>query len=314
MAAVKLEQYLASVLDSKKSDTNEIRIKPGNEDFNLFSAFLENRNTGIHRYQTTGLTILYLAKGAVKTRINAQELTLGAGNIIFLQKKCNYEILKPSHKDILVKLEFDSNLTMQDFLGDYSKLNREEKGLLKKITTAFDQKRLLSMSGTPMSKSAHLVKKVIDEYLNQNLFARNIIMAELNLLLFLAIRSQDLAAETRLITNHQFAQTELEQYIDAHFTDVSLNDAAKYFGFNPNYFSSLVKQKTGKSFMEHVDERRMQEARSLLARPDISVKEIITRVGYSGKSFFYKKFSEYYHETPVQMRAELFRQANINLK
>ncbi|MEB3365087.1 hypothetical protein SDC49_20630 [Lactobacillus sp. R2/2] len=39
MAAVKLEQYLASVLDSKKSDTNEIRIKPGNEDFNLFSAF-----------------------------------------------------------------------------------------------------------------------------------------------------------------------------------------------------------------------------------------------------------------------------------
>ncbi|MEB3365089.1 hypothetical protein SDC49_20640 [Lactobacillus sp. R2/2] len=32
----------------------------------------------------------------------------------------------------------------------------------------------------------------------------------------------------------------------------------------------------------------MQEARSLLARPDISVKEIITRVGYSGKSFFYK--------------------------
>ncbi|MEB3365088.1 hypothetical protein SDC49_20635 [Lactobacillus sp. R2/2] len=97
-----------------------------------------------------------------------------------------------------------------------------------------------------MSKSAHLVKKVIDEYLNQNLFARNIIMAELNLLLFLAIRSQDLAAETRLISNHQFAQTELEQYIDAHFTDVSLNDAAKYFGFNPNYFSSLVKQKRAK--------------------------------------------------------------------
>jgi len=74
MAAVKLEQYLASVLDSKKSDTNEIRIKPGNEDFNLFSAFLENRNTGIHRYQTTGLTILYLAKGAVKTRIKLRNL------------------------------------------------------------------------------------------------------------------------------------------------------------------------------------------------------------------------------------------------
>ncbi|MBA1392461.1 AraC family transcriptional regulator, partial [Lactobacillus sp. XV13L] len=99
-----------------------------------------------------------------------------------------------------------------------------------------------------------------------------------------------------------------------NYASISLDKTAKHFGFNPKYFSSLVKQKTGKSFVEHVDERRMEEARNLLARPDISVKEIIRRVGYSGKSFFYKKFNEYYHETPVQMRAELFRQANINLK
>ena len=312
MAAVKLEQYLASIIDAARSDTNEVKIKPGNSNFDLFIAFLENRNTGIHRYQTTGLTILYEAKGSTKVRINSQDFMLNDGNIFFLQKKSNYEILKPGSKDILVKLEFDPNIDVRNFFDNLTVMNNYEKKLLKKINTTFEQKRLLGLNGTLMSESAHLLKKIIDEYLNHDLFTRNAIMAELTLLFVSAVRNQNLTSTPA--TSHQFAQTDLEKYIDAHFTNITLNDAAKHFGFNPNYFSSLVKQKTGKSFVEHVDERRMLEARSLLARPDISVKEIITRVGYSGKSFFYKKFSEYYHETPVQMRAELFRQANINLK
>ena len=312
MAAVKLEQYLASIIDAARSDTNEVKIKPGNSNFDLFIAFLENRNTGIHRYQTTGITIFYEAKGSTKVRINSHDFILNDCNIIFLQKKSNYEILKPGSKDILVKLEFDPNIDVQNFFDNLTVMNNYEKKLLKKINTTFEQKRLLGLNGTLMSESAHLLKKIIDEYLNHDLFTRNAIMAELTLLFVSAVRNQNLTSTPA--TSHQFAQTDLEKYIDAHFTNITLNDAAKHFGFNPNYFSSLVKQKTGKSFVEHVDERRMLEARSLLARPDISVKEIITRVGYSGKSFFYKKFSEYYHETPVQMRAELFRQANINLK
>ncbi len=112
----------------------------------------------------------------------------------------------------------------------------------------------------------------------------------------------------------KFEGSALDNYIDTHFANITLTQAAKYFGFNPNYFSNMVKRKTGKSFVDHVDERRMQEARNLLAQPDISLKEIIARVGYSSKSFFYKKFNQYYHQTPATMREELFRQANINLK
>lgn len=39
MAAVKLEQYLASIIDAARSDTNEVKIKPGNSNFDLFIAF-----------------------------------------------------------------------------------------------------------------------------------------------------------------------------------------------------------------------------------------------------------------------------------
>ncbi|MEB3363550.1 hypothetical protein SDC49_06885 [Lactobacillus sp. R2/2] len=95
-----------------------------------------------------------------------------------------------------------------------------------------------------MSESAHLLKKIIDEYLNYDLFTRNAIMAELTLLFVSAVRNQNLTSTPAI--SHQFAQTDLEKYIDAHFTNITLNDAAKHFGFNPNYFSSLVKQKLAK--------------------------------------------------------------------
>lgn len=312
MAAVKLEQYLASVLDSTNADTNEVRLKPGNKAFNLFRVYLENHNTGIHRYQTSNPTILYEAEGMAKTKINGQNLTLKAGNLLFLQEKCGYEVEKQGKNDLLVKLEFSSKVNCADFWGEKATLNSREQKIAEQLVQILKTKRLLSLRCSQMSRPSQLMKKVIDEYLNHNLFTRSIIAAELRILVITAIRNQDL--ETAPVNQHKFAQTALERYIDANYTDITLNETAEHFGLNPNYFSSLVKQKTGKSFVEHVDERRMQEARNLLARPDISVKEIISRVGYNGKSFFYKKFNEYYHETPVQMRAELFRQANINLK
>ena len=79
-------------------------------------------------------------------------------------------------------------------------------------------------------------------------------------------------------------------------------------------FSTMVKEKTGKSFVEHVDDRRMREARRLLAKPNVSLKDIIETIGYSSKSFFYKKFKHYYGMTPAEMRKRLFREAHINLK
>lgn len=313
MAAVKLEQYLASILDSTASDTNELRLKPGNKDFNLFTIYLENHNTGLHRYQTSNTAMLFEATGTAKAKINGHTFLLKPGNIVLLQEKSEYEIEKQDKNDILVKLEFNFKMNYHFFLGTNTVLGAQEKKMLKQVSEALKLNRLLNLKSSQLSRPAQLMKKIIDEYLNDNLFTQSIVQAELSILFVSAVRNQeDLAAAPT--NTHKFAQTALEQYIDANFTNITLNETAKHFGLNANYFSSLVKQKTGKSFVEHVDERRMQEARSLLARPDISVKEIIARVGYNGKSFFYKKFNEYYHETPVQMRAELFRQANINLK
>ncbi|RMC26018.1 MULTISPECIES: helix-turn-helix transcriptional regulator [unclassified Lactobacillus] len=312
MVAFKLEQYLASILDAVDVDSNEVQLKVGNSSFDIFTAYLENRNAGIHRYQTTNTTILYEITGKTKIRNNGRELKLGPGNIMILRRKCEYDVQTQLKGNVLLKLEFNSNLNFKTFLINAGVLDPSERNVINNVHDTLKTRQLLYIKSSPISKPAQLLKEIIDEYLNQNMFTQSMIIAQLSILFITTIRNRDLIVIPDTI--QEFEPTTLEQYIDDNYAKVTLAQAAQYFGFNTNYFSSLVKQKTGKSFVEHVDERRMQEARNLLARPDISIKEIIAHVGYSGKSFFYKKFNEYYHETPVQMRTELFRQANINLK
>ena len=92
MAAVKLEQYLASVLDSTNADTNEVRLKPGNKAFNLFRVYLENHNTGIHRYQTSNPTILYEAEGMAKTkRKMGYPIHINTGTKYFSKYSCSID-------------------------------------------------------------------------------------------------------------------------------------------------------------------------------------------------------------------------------
>lgn len=313
MAAVALDQYLASILKSNSTDRNEIKLEAGNPDFDLFTIYLENHNTGIHRYQMDVSTILYVAKGTVTIKSGEKIITMKSGNVLLLTEGWKYEVKSQKEDSVLVKLKFKPGFAYREYFKYFSYKGKRENKVIEQIIDSLDNEHVLWLKNNQITRASQVMQDIIGGYLNNDLFATALIQAELTVMLIISIRTQRMATPTNL-DKTKFEKKSLDNYIDAHFADISLADAAKYFGFNPNYFSNMVKAKTGKSFVDHVDERRMQEARELLAQPDISLKEIIGRVGYSSKSFFYKKFNQYYHMTPAAMREELFRQANINLK
>ena len=114
------------------------------------------------------------------------------------------------------------------------------------------------------------LKGIIQDYLNNVAFNGTIGLELLKIIILRNLREQNFKSNE--VKESTFKDETLDQYIDQHYNDISLAQAAKYFGFNRNYFSTMVKEKTGKSFVEHVDERRMKEARRLLAKPNISLK------------------------------------------
>lgn len=92
------------------------------------------------------------------------------------------------------------------------------------------------------------------------------------------------------------------RYIESNYLTATLNSVADIFGFHPNYLSSYVKKHTGKSFKELLITQRMIQAGFFLKNTNMPVLEIIREIGYENQGFFYKKFQEYYHMSPIEYR------------
>lgn len=93
------------------------------------------------------------------------------------------------------------------------------------------------------------------------------------------------------------------QEISAHPESASLATLAAKYSYNPSYLSTLLREKSGKTFSELVLEQRMARARTLLENSSLPVASIASLVGYSGTTNFYRKFSECYGMTPSELRA-----------
>ncbi|MGO4111108.1 response regulator transcription factor [Paenibacillus sp. YAF4_2] len=80
-------------------------------------------------------------------------------------------------------------------------------------------------------------------------------------------------------------------WIQSHYhEDITLEMAAEQFHFNPSYFSTLIKSRTGRSFSDHLTESRIREAKALLATGKLKIYEIAERCGYRDTKYFTRIF------------------------
>jgi len=100
-------------------------------------------------------------------------------------------------------------------------------------------------------------------------------------------------------------------YIESSFKDAKLSTIADELKISVVSLSKLIKNYTGKTFKETLQEKRLIEAEKLILNTQIPVTEIIFSVGYENTNFFYKIFAEKYGCTPKEYRKNL---AEINGK
>ncbi|WP_201003894.1 response regulator transcription factor [Paenibacillus glycanilyticus] len=80
-------------------------------------------------------------------------------------------------------------------------------------------------------------------------------------------------------------------WIQGHYAeDLTLDRAAEQFHFNPSYFSTLIKSRTGRSFSDHLTEARIRAAKELLAGGRLKVYEIAEQCGYRDTKYFTRIF------------------------
>ena len=83
---------------------------------------------------------------------------------------------------------------------------------------------------------------------------------------------------------------------------ISLKDVAAAVAQSPGHLATIVKQRTGRTVGQWITERRMREARRLLADTDRPISEIATRIGYHDPGYFTRRFHGEHQMAPQAWR------------
>jgi YesN/AraC family two-component response regulator len=96
---------------------------------------------------------------------------------------------------------------------------------------------------------------------------------------------------------------EILLYVQEHCCeDISITSLANHFGLSANYLSTLLKNRLGIKFTDHITLLRLARAKELLLTTNDSIREITKQVGYYSQSYFNKIFQEKENCTPVEFR------------
>lgn len=94
-------------------------------------------------------------------------------------------------------------------------------------------------------------------------------------------------------------------YVHKNFSsDISLEKCAEVTGSSYTYLSRQFRQETGMRFVEYLNQQRVNKAKSLLIRHDMTMKEIIELSGFRSYTYFFKIFKDSEGLTPSEFMAK----------
>lgn len=94
-------------------------------------------------------------------------------------------------------------------------------------------------------------------------------------------------------------------YIKANLNkNISRTDVAELVHLNEEYFSRLFRQQTGETFKDYILIEKMNMAKTLLERSNLSISIVASKVGYDNFSHFSKMFKKITDMTPQEYRRD----------
>ncbi|KRN27578.1 transcriptional regulator, AraC family [Lactobacillus selangorensis] len=106
-------------------------------------------------------------------------------------------------------------------------------------------------------------------------------------------------------TNSLPLVTKAQDYIAKNISHtISVSDIASYLGISSSYLMKLFKESTHMTVGAYITERKIQEAKTLLAYTSNSIADIANQLGYSDQAYFSRQFSKVTAHSPFKYRQQ----------
>ncbi len=246
------------------------------------------------------IEIVYVMSGGATQRVDEACYEVERGDIVFINYGSRHSF--EPHDDF----EYVNIYFMPEVLG--SSIITSDNALALLSLTAFDEMRKdknggkLSFFGDERREVEFIISNMLREYAGDQPEGDRVVENYLSILFTKMLRKTLLNESGTQIKD---IWDELREYIDENLhEELTLSALAKKSFYNPSYFSRIFKQRFGSSLSDYVRAKRIEHAMTLLSETELSVDEIIERIGYADRSAFYHAFSKMASMTPAEYRVQ----------
>lgn len=246
--------------------------------------------------------MIYMCKGCTHHLINGEDVYLQEGEILLLSQKAVQEIYPAGKEDIAVNF-----IILPEFFEECLKIIAAEKNMLRDFVIDClkgenESSGYLHFKVTGILPIQNLMENLIFTIWNRQPNKRSINQVTMGLL-FLHLMNQVDKLETDTESETQRLVIQVLAYVEEHYRDGELSQLAENMHYDLYWLSKEIRKRTGRTYTELVQDKRLRQAAYLLENTGLSVADIATEVGYSNVSYFHRIFQKRYHMTPKKYRS-----------
>lgn len=249
--------------------------------------------------------VIYMCKGSTNHIIDGNEVVLEEGDLLFLNQNATQEILPAGKDDIAINFIIQPQFFDRTFEMIGADDNMLRDFLVGSLCEDSRRTSYLYFHVADVLPIQNLIENMIWSLLNNQINKRSCNQLTMGLL-FLHLINHMEKMETDGKAYHEEFEVQVLNYIETKYKDGSLAELSELMGYSVYWMSHEIKKRTGKTYKELVQTKRMNQAAYMLTNSHVPVAEIIRMVGYDNTSYFHRKFKERYGMSPKE-----FRQQNI---
>lgn len=242
--------------------------------------------------------LCYMYRGTATHRVGGSTITLQQGELLFLGQNAAHEMLPLGDGELAV-----SFLMKPEFLGDVLQyLGTEETPLREFVLRCLGQESpygYLHYQVSGVKPVQNLVENLLLRLLEQPASRRKVPVYTVGLLFVHLLEETD---SLTIGAREQQAVLRALQYIENNYANGSLTHVAQTLHYDVAWLSREIRRRTGRTYTELVQERRLVQAAWLLRNTRQKVSDIAVAVGYENISYFHRIFAKHFGCSPKHYR------------
>ena len=242
--------------------------------------------------------IVYMCRGKTTLIVNDTRIVLSEGELLLMGQNTRQEILPAGEGDIavnfIVQPEFFGGTL--DFLGSEETPLRD---FIVRCLCGDNPSGYLHFKVADVKPVQNLVENLLWTLISDTPNRRSINQLTMGLLFVQLLNHTD---KLTIGNKEQDTIVWVLRYIEEHFADGSLTEIADMLHYDVTWLCREIKRRTGKTYTQLLQEKRLSQAAWLLRNTNQKVADIGISVGYENLSYFHRIFAQHFGISPKAYR------------